>query len=296
MEEAFQDPDRRSPLVAKSDQYFTDIYNMPTFTYENMYLALPTLFNQCGRYWFSQDPARAKVASNQDGILYATLISSRDLYNWDRLSREPFIPLSPLSNRESWDYGAIHASPPVRHGDELRFYYNGNRMTHLKNAMVYPNNLRESLDDPLRGIFMARLRIDGFVSLYADADPGVVLTTPMEVTGRKLYVNTDASRGELRAEIRDALTGRVISGYSLGEYVATRALFSEYGEVGHRLGTGYRFDDDPDGNDTLPVCEDSTAAVVRWTGGNDLSELMGREVRIQFCLKNAHLYSFWFGD
>ena len=297
MKEAIQDPDRRSPLVVKADQFYTDVYNMPVFTYEDMYLGLPTMFNQSGRYWFTQDPSKPNAGSNQDGFLYPSLVASRDLYNWDRLSRAPFIPLSPLSNKDSWDYGAIHANVPVKNGNELWFYYIGNRFTHLKPSIVDEAGLRQSPDEHFGGIFLARMRMDGFASLYADAEPGVILTTPLKITGSKLYANVDAARGELRAELRDALTGRVIHGYSLGEYVATRALFNDDGSaLGHRLGTGARFNEDPSENDTIPVCEDSTAVAVKWTGGDDLTPLVGREVRVCFCLRNAHLYSFWFGD
>ncbi len=297
IEEAIQDPDRRSPLIVKHDQFFTDVYNMPVFDYEDIYLGLPTMFNQSGRYWYTPDSGEPNSGSNQDGIQYPSLASSRDLYNWDHLSREPFIPLSPLSYRKRWDYGAIHASRPVKNGSELWFYYTGSKFTHMSRVMIDEAGLRQSPDESFSGIFVARMRIDGFASLYGGAKPGVVLTTPVKVTGSKLYVNANAARGELRAEIRDASTGRVIPGYSLGEYVATRAIFSDDGSaLGHRLGTGFRFDDEPvHGNDTVPVSEDSTAVAVRWNSGDDLTPLMGREVRICFCLRNAHLYSFWFG-
>jgi len=297
MEEAIQDPNRRSPLVIKPDLFFTDVYNMPVFDYEDIYLGLPTIFNQSGRYWYTPNSGEPNAGSNQDGILYPSLAASRDLYNWDRLSREPFIPLSPLSNKKSWDYSQIYASRPVKNGDELWFYYAGSRFTHLPNVLMDEANLRQSPDESQSGIFVARMRMDGFASLYGGAKPGVVLTTPITVTGSKLYVNVNAARGELRAELRDASTGRVIPGYSLGEYVATRAVFSDDGSaLGHRMGTGYRFDDDVDGNDTVPLSEDSTAVAVRWNSGDDLTSLVDRKVRICFCLRNAHLYSFWFGD
>jgi len=185
----------------------------------------------------------------------------------------------------------------VKNGNELWFYYTGSRFTHMPRVMMDEAGLWQSPDESMSGIFVARMRIDGFASLYGGAKPGVVLTTPIKVTGSKLYVNVNAARGELRAEIRDASTGRVIPGYSLGEYVATRAIFSDDGSArGHRVGTGSRFDDDVDGNDTVPLSEDSTAVAVRWNAGDDLTSLVGREVRVCFCLRNAHLYSFRFGD
>lgn len=297
MEEAIQNPDRRSPIIIKPDLFYSDIYNMPIFDYEDIFLGLPTMFNQAGRYWYTPKGKELNSGSNQDGFLYPVLVASRDLYNWHHLSREPFIPHSPLSYKERWDYGQIYASRPVRNGNELWFYYAASKYTHLPHEII-DRELRQSPDELLSGIYVARMRLDGFTSFYGGSKPGSVLTVPLTVTGSKLYVNTNAARGELRAEIRDATTGRVIQGYSLNEHLATRAVLNEDGSAfGHRLGTGFRFDDEPvHENQTVPITEDSTAVAVSWVSGGDLTPLIGRKVRLCFSLENAHLYSFWFGD
>jgi hypothetical protein len=45
---------------------------------------------------------------------------------------------------------------------------------------------------------------------------------------------------------------------------------------------------------SVPVTADGLDLEIRWKDGADLSLLQGREVRIQFLLRNADLYGFWF--
>ena len=257
--EVLGDPDRRKPQVVNPAEFYTDIYNMPVFAYEDLYLGLPTIFNQSGIY-----------TGNMDGIYYPSLAASRDLYHWDRLSRQPFIPLSPLSDKNNFDYGLISTISPVRNGNELWFYYTGSSFTHLKPDMI--EGLLKSPDEAHRAIFLARLRMDGFVSIYAGEQevPGTVLTRPVKVTGPNLYLNVDASKGELFTEIRDAATGKAINDYALIDELNRSAC--------------------------LPVCKNAISVPVRWQRKKDVSELLGREVIIHFSLNNAHLYAFWFDD
>jgi len=255
LEECLEDPDRRHPQYVRPDEFFTDIYNMPVFTYGDMYLGLPTMLHQSG-------PFAHSTAWNQDGISYPSLVSSRNLRTWDKLNRQPFIPHSRLSDKHNYDFGAIQANGPVRNGDELWFYYHATRFTHLKQEVIERAGLRKSPDEPMGAIYVARLRLDGFASLHAGEKPGVAVTRSIKVTGRHLHVNADASGGELRAEIIDANTGDRL----------------------HALDTN------------VPLKENEICASLKWQESDDLSALIGREVRIEFRLRNAHLYSFWFSD
>ena len=257
LEECLRDPDRRHPQFVRPDEFFTDIYNMPVFPCGDMYLGLPTLFHHSG-------PFAHSTAWNQDGISYPSLVSSHDLQTWNRLSRQPFIPHSRLSDEHNYDHGAIQANRPVRNGDELWFYYHATRFTHLKQEVIERAGLRKSPDEPMGAIYLARLRLDGFASLHAGEEPGVVVTRPVKVTGPRLFVNADAAGGEVRTQIvvpgsRDALSGCSLS-------------------------------------DNMPLKEDRICASVQWREDVDFSPLVGREVQLEFQLRNAHLYSFWFGD
>ena len=82
-------PDMIKPVTNQPRAYRTDVYNLPVFTYEGMYLGLPTLFNQSGPWHL--DPR------NQDGFLSVELASSRDLVRWERSAgRQRFLAPSPL--------------------------------------------------------------------------------------------------------------------------------------------------------------------------------------------------------
>ena len=134
----------------------------------------------------------------------------------------------------------------------------------LKQEVIERAGLRKSPDEPMGAIYLARLRLDGFASLHAGEEPGVVVTRPVKVTGPRLFVNADAAGGEVRTQIvvpgsRDALSGCSLS-------------------------------------DNMPLKEDRICASVQWREDVDFSPLVGREVQLEFQLRNAHLYSFWFGD
>ena len=79
-------------------------------------------------------------------------------------------------------------------------------------------------------------------------------TEPFMLTGARLFVNVDASGGELCVEVLDAG----------GQVTASSALI--------------------DG--------DRPSAKVEWEQGN-VAELLSKEVSLRFTLRNARLYSYW---
>jgi hypothetical protein len=105
-------------------------------------------------------------------------------------------------------------------------------------------------------------RLDGFVSLHAGSDAGEAVTRPVRFEGKALVVNARTSgQGRIAVEIQDA-DGEPVEGF--------RA------------------------SDCRPVTGDSTAAVVSWSAGSDLSALAGKPVRLRFLASEADLYSFRF--
>ena len=246
--------------------YKIDTYNMIVFRYEDLVLGLPTRMIMSGPYSWSY---QGEHGTNQDGYQYPFLVSSRDMVTWDRHTGEPFIDLSPLTDTDKSDYGMIQVVPPVRNGDELWFYYWGTRFTHHFWHELTPEqyakagvNAKERAKSPTAAIYLARLRLDGFVSLHADAIPGELATKAIEIGGGTLRVNTNAARGELRAEMCDADTGRPIEGLTLA--------------------------------DAVPVTTDAVSVRVRWAGNANVSGLAGRSVKIRFALENGDLFAFWF--
>lgn len=107
-------------------------------------------------------------------------------------------------------------------------------------------------------------RVDGFVSVYAPAAGGELLTKPLTFAGKHLTINFAApENGHLQIEIQDA-DGKPIEGFTL--------------------------------DDCPPIRGDDIRHTVSWKGGNDLGELAGKPVRLRVHLNSAHLYSCQFGD
>jgi hypothetical protein len=219
---------------------------MAVFPYEGLYIGLPNYFESSGRI-----PA---PRGNQDGINSPKLACSRNLLVWTRVGdRAHFIPISPQGNG-ALDTGQIMVSShPIRRGDELWFYYSGIDVRHRP-------NVPRVVDEYRGAIHLAKLRVDGFVSLRAGGDSGLIETRPVTLEGGRLYLNAVASAGEIRAEITERDGRTVVPGWGFDQCTA--------------------------------VTGDRLKVEVRWVG-RDLAELRDRKVRIRFRLTNADLYSFW---
>ena len=107
---------------------------------------------------------------------------------------------------------------------------------------------------------VAMLRRDGFASMDADATGGTLTTRPVTFTGQHLFVNAAVSQGALQAEVLDE-QGQVIAPFTVENSVA----FSG----------------------------DKTRQRLTWQGADNLHQLVGRQVRFRFTLRNGQLYAFW---
>ncbi len=246
MREVQANPRLWRPTINRPDEYNVEIYNMAVFRYEGLYIGLPNYFESSGRI----PPPRG----NQDGINSPKLACSRDLRAWTRVGdRSHFIPISDMG-AGVLDTGQIMASShPIRRGDELWFYYSGMDVRHRP-------NIPKVIDEYRGGIHLAKLRLDGFVSLRAGEERGFVDTRPVMLEGKRLYINATAEAGQITAEITDPEGRTVLAGWERGQCVV--------------------------------VTGDQMRAELSWSG-RELTELQGKSVRIRFHLKNADLYSFW---
>jgi hypothetical protein len=106
------------------------------------------------------------------------------------------------------------------------------------------------------------LRLDGFVSVNAPLKGGELLTKPLTFTGAKLLLNFSTSAaGSVRVELQDS-DGHALPGYSL--------------------------------DDCEDTFGDALDRPVVWKGGQDVSALAGKAVRLRFVLKDADLFAFRF--
>ena len=231
--------------------YNVDVYNMGVFRYEGLYIGAPAMFHATGRI---------PNYPNTDGFHLVQLACSRDLKTWKRLgARKPFIG---PSRRDSGAYDLTQILGPsnaVLRGDELWFYYTGTKYHASGSDFVgkYPGGkwVPRPGADPDRGaICLAVLRRDGFISLDAAENEGALLTGAVKLPGGKLFVNVDATKGELRVEALD----------KDGAVVAKSAS----------------------------ITGDQLHGEVKWAEGS-IRDRTGRTVSLRFTLRNARLYSYW---
>ena len=219
---------------------FSQFYNLSAFPYGGQFLGMVTHFRYTG-----PPPEKGPQQSGHDGPIDVQLVHSRDGRAWRRAEdRSPVIPNGP----HAYDAGCILgvANAPVVVGNELWLYYTAITTTHGGYL-------------PKKKITIARAswRLDGFVSLDAGEDGGVVDSVPLATTGRRLFVNVDASQGELSVEVLDA-KGTPLDGY----------------DVAHGV----------------PVRTDGVRCPIRWQARQDLPA--GGGLRLRFRLQNARLFSY----
>jgi len=100
------------------------------------------------------------------------------------------------------DTGQLLATPPIRMGDELWFYYGG-----INHQFTQKEGYRG-------GIHLARLRRDGFASFRSDDRGGFVETREVLFEGKHLFLNANAAQGEIRVEILERCGWTVLEGWS----------------------------------------------------------------------------------
>ncbi len=158
-----------------NDGRFDEYYGSTAWRYESMWLGGLKIWHGQGDYPWSAA-----------GCGYLKLVSSRDGLKWKKVPfandngvPEVFIPNGIEGGNEGLNDGGYmteFSQGPLKIGDELIFYYGSS--SYGKN---HPNDIRISGG----GIFRARLRIDGFVSV----DAGILTTKLLTFTGKNLSLN-----------------------------------------------------------------------------------------------------------
>ena len=246
---AVDDPAYLSPPLVDGVDRMAEVYQMAVMPYEGLYVGFPVLLNPAA--------ALPPPYGNFTALNQVEMTVSRDLYSWDRVAdRQLFIGIEP------WDgvnYGTTQnllcGSPHVHDDREIWVYYNALRFRAPKR--FYDERYHKYFDDA-GALYLAKLRLDGFVSLDASGE-GTLLSRPFTANGESLYVNAVAPRGRIRAEVLDADTMEPLPELSLDTCNA--------------------------------VVGDHLKARVTWTGEPELRS--EAPVRVRFELKDAELYSFW---
>jgi hypothetical protein len=184
------------------------------------------------------------------------LAFSRDGFHWDRTCREIFIDT--ILKKDSWERAYIHSTGGVCNvvGDKLLFFYGAFREDQSNlNPLQYWSGMYANAATGL-----AILRRDGFASMDAGVKEAILLTRPVKFNGKHLFINVEATRGRLYAEVCQ-LDGKPVLGFT--------------------------------SEDCKPISADNTKELVAWKYGNSLESFSGKSVRFKFYLTDSKIYSFW---
>jgi len=238
--------------------HIAQLYGHCGFPYEGMYLGLLWVFDISGfGPALVERHGRRPAAGGEDGVTNVELTCSRDLLHWQRVAgRELLIPAGEAG---SWDAGRLYTvNRPLIVGDEIWIYYGGFETSHAGqwHSEDWKATHRSS------GIGLAKLRLDGWVSVDAGDEPGTLTTKPLRFTGAELLVNAAVEEGGwLGVEVLDA-AAQPLSGLALADCRRFRG--------------------------------DSVRHKVESQNSSHLSHLESTPVRLRFHLQKAKLYSFMF--
>ena len=230
--------DRPDPAVGDPPQ----IYDLDAAPYESLLV---------GIFQMHRGPANSIAKKNRVPKMTELAIGfTRDGFHWHRPVRTPFIAATRQPG--SWERAYVHSTGGVMLvvGDRIFFYYSGLSGEAPNGPDMYAGG----------STGVAFLRRDGFASMEADAGGGVLTSRKLRFSGNHLFVNVDAPKGELRAEI-------------LGVDDRPIAPFTR--------------------ENSMAVAVDSTRQKLSWTGADSLAAVADRPVRIRFHLRNGRLFSFW---
>lgn len=134
------------------------------------------------RIWHSRDDYPYSAA----GCAFLKLVSSRDGLHWKKIpfANESGAPEVFIANgieggkqgRNDGGYMTEFSNPPIRRGEELIYYYGCSSW-----GKNHPRPYRVSGG----GVFRARMRVDGFVSV----DGGSLVTRKLKISGNTMHVN-----------------------------------------------------------------------------------------------------------
>jgi len=242
-------PDTQDPVA-------DEFYQMPVVAYAGRYVGFLWVYHNSPRWAGAANPPRLANLRGLQQRMDTQLTYSHDGRRFLRVAdRATWLPTGPPG---AWDEGMVTASTLLERGDELWLYYSGIGALHTYESL---QTLRQVVGGKRRmaAVGLAKLRRDGFVSLRAGRDEGILVTRPLTLDApSELVVNADARRGSVAVEVLDPVLDP-LPGFA-------RA-------------------------DAVPLTRDAVRHGVAWKQGSDLSALRGKTVRLRIWLRDADLYS-----
>ena len=199
----------------------------------------------------SFEQRRIKMA----GRMQTELTYSYNGFNWYRTPREPFIPTREYGVQGG---GQVYAMQMLRTQDhKLLFFVHSSFGEHA----AYPDMQQAGLDT--RGFFnslLYELRLDGFCALKTCGKDGLLRTKTIIPQAADLSLNVRTTKHTaVRVQLLDGESGQPIPGYTLDE--------------------------------ALPISGDHLFAQPRWREHSDLSDLVGKPIRLEIAMREAELFA-----
>ena len=205
----------------------------PNFTGEHLYTTLTHPYFRAPHIYIALPTRFHPQRGSSTDILFMTARGDRP---YDRTFREAFI-------RPGLD--------PARWGNRSNYAALNVVQTGPEEMSIYTTPFRRFT-----------LRLDGFASAHAGADPGELLTKPFTFAGDELSLNYSTSAGgSVRLEIQDS-QGKPVSGFAL--------------------------------EDHDPLVGDTLDQVASWKKNRNLAPLAGKVIRLRFVLQEADLFALQF--
>lgn len=231
------DKELRHPRFPEVDP---GIYNFDAIAYESIILG-----------FYSAWSGPENKDCEKHGIQKKNVISlgySRDGFHFYRPTHQPFMDVDETEG--AWNWGNMQSvnGVPLIVGDSLYFYASGRRLSKI-------------MWDSHTSTGLATLRRDGFVSMNAEKEQGILITEKLSFDGKYLFVNADVTKGDLLVEVLDE-SGDPYDGFSAKDCVGMKKT-------------------------------NATKRLIRWKNHADLSALAGKNIRLKFHLRKGDIYSFW---
>lgn len=177
-------PDELDPI---GDEF----YHMAAMKYLGKYIGFLSVYHNSPSPALVKTPKLELLKGTQQAV-DAQLTYSRDGKHFIRVGdRAAFLPLGAPG---AWDDGCIYASGAIVHGNEMWIYYGGWGARHTGRSQELLGKIING-QRRMAAVGLARLRLDGFVSLRAGATEGVVLTRQNQFAERSSETERQCQQG-----------------------------------------------------------------------------------------------------
>ena len=185
------------------------------------------------------------------------------------------------TEQDSYDRLVRIGCPPLRKGDEDWFYCTGYDGDHTTGAGYY----HDRGQNQIRATLYTQ-KCNRYVSLTAGNTGQILITKPIEVTGKTLQLNVDASRGEVKVAVGiDKWMKHKTGQWPFQANLPHWMVRDRWGRT--HLEKDFHFDD------CESVRVDSIEHEVKFKNAS-FESLLGKTVRLYIMVHDADLYGFRF--